>query len=755
MKKILAYILTLCLMVSVLVIPGISVAAAESSDGIYQLLGELNIMNGDPDGNLRLDDAVTRAEFTKISVAASSYKDSVATYLSISPFQDVTYQHWAAPYVRVGVTNSLVTGYPDATFRPDETVLYEEAITILLRVLGYTDEDFGSSWPYGQLGMASNLDMTKDVNCSAGQAMNRRQVAQLVYNTLSVKLKGQNAQLSSVFDVTIYEDVTLISDSSDDSSIASDELYTSQGTYKIDNDLFRSQLGLKGEIAIKNSSKMIAFVPNEDSANSEQYIFYSLLPNAAMVYKNGSLTQITINDSTPVYKGKTQSTFGSVKSSLELGDILRVKTSSSGIDYITCQSGNLEGPKTISATGVNLNWDTNAETKVLRNGQNSSMDTLEPYDVAYFLPDLNLVLAYSDKVTGVYETASPNKDMPQSVTVSGKTYDIEGSSAFTKLASGGNFDYGDTVTVLLGKDGGIADVISANENSSDKVVGYVLESGTKDYQSGVTDTYTGYYINVVFPDGTTGEYATSTDKSSFKNKAVTITFKNGYANLTLLDSDNNTLSGTYKHSTGKLGSYTVASDAQILDIGTTDSGDSSVYCRIYPQRLDGVKISSSQVLYYQKNTAGEIDKMILKDVTGDGFSYGLMMTATQDTKTFSGTYKYMIEGKIYQLSVNKLLNIGSGSGIKISGNVSNPDIMTALVEIRGDIDLVNASKLTYKNSAYPISANVAVYKKSSDINSEYVKIPITNILDTEDLNFSAYYDKATSSGGQIRVIVVY
>ena len=123
------------------------------------LLSELNIMSGDPDGNLRLDDYVTRAEFSKIAVAASSYRNSVASSSAVSPFKDVPYSHWAAPYVKIAVTNGIVTGYPDATFRPDNYVTYEEAVTVCLKLLGYTSEDFGVSWPYGQTGMAANLKL--------------------------------------------------------------------------------------------------------------------------------------------------------------------------------------------------------------------------------------------------------------------------------------------------------------------------------------------------------------------------------------------------------------------------------------------------------------------------------------------------------------------------------------------------------------------------------------------------------------------
>lgn len=88
MKKIIAFITSLCIAASLAAVPA-AVQAADYQSGVLGLLSELNIISGDPDGNLRLDDYVSRAEFTKIAVNSSSYKNSVATNLSISPFPQV------------------------------------------------------------------------------------------------------------------------------------------------------------------------------------------------------------------------------------------------------------------------------------------------------------------------------------------------------------------------------------------------------------------------------------------------------------------------------------------------------------------------------------------------------------------------------------------------------------------------------------------------------------------------------------------
>ena len=131
MKKIISFVLAAAMSLSTLPV----LADWNNDEDIMSLLSELNIMVGDDDGNLRLDDNVSRAEFAKIAVASSSYKDTVATGLKVSPFKDVTYTHWSAPYIKAAVSAGIAEGYVDSTFRPDNTVSYEEALTMVLKVL--------------------------------------------------------------------------------------------------------------------------------------------------------------------------------------------------------------------------------------------------------------------------------------------------------------------------------------------------------------------------------------------------------------------------------------------------------------------------------------------------------------------------------------------------------------------------------------------------------------------------------------------
>ena len=725
-------------------------------DGILSLLSEFNIMQGDPSGDLRLNDTVTRAEFTKAAVNASTYKNMVATHIAVSPFKDVTYKHWAAPYVRVGVTNGLVSGYPDASFRPDESVLYEEAVTIMLRVLGYTDNDFGASWPYGQIGLANNLDMTDNVDAIAGQALNRQQVAQLIYNTLSVNQKGQSAKLISIFNAEIKEDITLIADSRSDSSIASDEVYTTGGSFKTDESFNSSYIGLKGDIAVKNGNKLIAFIPDSDLSQTNDYIVYSVLTNSVMAYKGNTLTQLDISDNTTVYKGKSQTTFSALKPSLEAGDKLKVKESvSGGIDYITWQEGNLAGPITVASDSWGTSLGINGDTTIMRNGVTSSRADIKTYDIVYYLPDLNMVLAYTDKVTGIYESASPTQDMPTSVTISGKSYTLGDGNAFSKLASGGSFVLGDTVTALLGKDGTIADVVTSVPNNSWSV-GYVINTGRKEYSTGTTSTYTSYYVTMVMPDGTQTDYTTQKDYSAAKNKVAKISFVDSNAVLDFNIEPAKDIYGTVSWNRKTIGNTPISPDIDIIDIGTTDSNSTSSYTTVFPQRLDGITLSSNKILYSEKDSKGEVSKLILDDITGDSYTYGLMLKSEEVAGRVSGSYEYIADGQIYKLSTNnRKFNISSGYGIKIGGNVANPDSLSKLSQTIGKVTNLSATSMTVNNVTYPISPKVSVYQKTTGITTTYTKIPVSDIIGKEDsLSLSGFYDKAPSGGGQIRIIVV-
>lgn len=810
MKRIFSVIISAAVILSVPIT--LPVYAADEESGIISLMKELEIMQGDDNGDMELDRAVSRAEFAKIAVAAANAKNAVTFGLKISPYPDVTYDTWFAPYVKAAVEKRYIKGYEDFNFHPYDTVTYEEAVTIMLRVLGYSDSTIQGAYPYGQLSRAEDLDMLDGVEGEIGEELSRRKVMHLVYNALqtetssasssqgsssaqsgaesSASQSAQNSQgtqesqssqsaqsapssqssasggskLLSAHGCSVIEDVNIISTYSDDKDIGYDKVMTSVGTYKKGSFFDEGSTGMIGKAYIKNSDKLIAFVPDGENRTSDTYLVYSVVNNNIIAYKNGATTQLDVSDTTRVYKGTTVTTFAAAKSQLELGDRISItRTENGDIDYITYIDGNLLGPLTSIGGNWQSSWSIGSDAEITRDGFSVSAADIRDYDIVYYLPDLNMVMAYSDKVTGIYEKANPNRDVPTSITLSGKNYELEGSAAFNKLYSGGSFEYGDTVTLLLGKDGKAADAVSPS-NMTSGGVGYLIGTGTKEYSSGAVNTFTNYYIRIVGTDGTAYEYVTDRDYSESVNSVVELSFDNGYARIKKV-SDSGT-GGTFSWSSRRLGSAKLSPGINILDIGTRDITHTAAYCKVYGQRLDGVEIPAKSVLYSHKNSSGEIDTLILDNVTNDSFSYGLITKASVashwvkdkdggSTEQTTGTYDFMVEGNRYSVTVSGKFSVSRGDVVRISGSMQNPDVMTAINVISGSITSLSSDKLIAGNTTYKLSDRITAYKVEDSSSGEYSMISLSDVINNfKNYNIRAYYDKSTESGGRVRVLLV-
>ncbi len=166
----------------------IALATSGASDSVIEeIIRNTGIMTGDADGDLNLDSTVTRAEYAKMLVSASSYKDKVSGASNSSPFSDVPYTHWAAGYIKTAVSQGWLSGYLDGTYRPNNTVTLEEAATGVLKLLGYTTEDFSGSYPYGQLALYESLGLDAQITTSQGSSMTRRDMMYLFYNLLNTE----------------------------------------------------------------------------------------------------------------------------------------------------------------------------------------------------------------------------------------------------------------------------------------------------------------------------------------------------------------------------------------------------------------------------------------------------------------------------------------------------------------------------------------------------------------------------------------
>ncbi len=194
MKKIISIGLVLAMTASLLVLP--TAAATESE--MIQTVQALGIMVGDENGNMNLDDSVTRAQFATMSVRATPGGDSLSQ-TAYAPFPDVPATHWSAAYVTVAVQSGYIVGYTDGTFQPDNQISLAEGLTMVLKILGYSSEYFTGTYPQAQMLLADQLGLCDDVTATLStDILDRGDAMTIFYNALTAKTSAGQVYLTTL-----------------------------------------------------------------------------------------------------------------------------------------------------------------------------------------------------------------------------------------------------------------------------------------------------------------------------------------------------------------------------------------------------------------------------------------------------------------------------------------------------------------------------------------------------------------------------
>ena len=94
-------------------------------------LSSMEVLSGYPDGTFKPNAPITRAEFAKIAV---SFFDCAGIVYD-GTFSDVAEGQWWTEYIAAAAELGLVEGYPDGTFKPQANISRAESCAIVNRVL--------------------------------------------------------------------------------------------------------------------------------------------------------------------------------------------------------------------------------------------------------------------------------------------------------------------------------------------------------------------------------------------------------------------------------------------------------------------------------------------------------------------------------------------------------------------------------------------------------------------------------------------
>ena len=199
LKKILALVLALMMVLSVMVFASAanledyadSEQVSEEYAEAVDVLSGMGILKGS-EGKLYPKDYVQRSHVSTMiyRMMSTDVADAqVHIYEDYGMFDDVSEDNWFAGFVNYSANNELVKGVGDNKFNPSGYMTGYELITILLRAIGYdqNNEISGSDWKITAAGLAKQAGILGDFNeTTLGSYLTREQIAYLMFNAMNV-----------------------------------------------------------------------------------------------------------------------------------------------------------------------------------------------------------------------------------------------------------------------------------------------------------------------------------------------------------------------------------------------------------------------------------------------------------------------------------------------------------------------------------------------------------------------------------------
>lgn len=179
-----------------------------SADTIYLTetakndLYNFKIMTGDENGDLRLNDNITRAEFCKMICVAGSLGISHPTQTDEIIFNDVDFDHWAYKYISSAKASAVINGDENGNFNPENNITNEEIVKMLVCVLGYGEmAEMRGGYPAGYTAVASQIGITNGLKLKMNTPAFRNDVAIMIINSLDIPVMqitsfGENTEFS-------------------------------------------------------------------------------------------------------------------------------------------------------------------------------------------------------------------------------------------------------------------------------------------------------------------------------------------------------------------------------------------------------------------------------------------------------------------------------------------------------------------------------------------------------------------------------
>ena len=574
---------------------------ARAADTLYAL----GVVDGGDKGLFQPMDNLTRVQFCKMAIEIMGRGEEAKAQMNRTIFTDVASTHWGRGYVNLAATmvideenkTRLMLGTGNGKFEPDRAISYQEAVTLMLRILGYSAEA-NASWPTGAIRTATELGLDRGLNIAVpSAAVTRGQAAVLFSRMLAITPKGGEKPYAQALG-TLVEDVIILSTNATINCQSGWVTTTQGGPYRPVGTVDSSLQGQRGDILLDKNGQFITLLTNNtDSVTTT----ITRVQGNYLHTANGS--RYTFADDTPVYTGTNGqvSTYKEMLPSLLPGQAVTIYLDDGQVVGMFCARTATDSGFVVvegRASAATFFSITGGETgyTIRKNGAAISLGDIQPYDVATYDPISKVLNICDTRLTCVYENASPSPLAPSLITAAGgNTFPVM-AGAMDSLAQ---FSLGQTVILLFTSDGQVAGAV---------------QRGVAGNAMGVVS---GDSLKLI---GTNVTLKVGASAAGMDGQLVSVS--GGWGDLSLRPVSLSHGSGDFDTVRMTLGRLPVSYGVMIYEQGA--NGLASVSLSSLPS-----SVPSSRISGYHTDSAGYVDLILLRDYTGDTYTYGRIEPASK------------------------------------------------------------------------------------------------------------------------------
>lgn len=715
MKRILSFLLAASMAVSLLILPAGAADVVRFSDVTDQntimaveSLRLMGVVDGYNDSTFRPGAALNRAQFCKMAVYAMNGEDQLGLYNTVTIFPDTKPTYWASAYINMASRKGIIAGYPDGRFHPERTVTVGQAVTILLRMLGYKDENIGGVWPASYMAVGATAGLTDGISADGNATLTRGMAAQLFLNLLRANLKEGGTYLSSI-GATVRPNEVLVTSSAtgpDGLENAMQLASTGDTVYQMASGKTSNGAlnGRRGTLVLNKSGKVLTFVP--DAVSESRIITVASTKASQIVDVTGAVYSVTGSTST-YYNGEEKS-WSEVYSWVSAGSSITLHLNTAGgVDYIFVGGGSTASAAVIvydneSTSGFADLAGGTTNYKIYKNGVEAISKDMRKYDVATFSTATNSIRVCDTRLTGYYESCTPNPDEPSEITVLGHTFSVLATARETIS----KFKPGDQITILLTEDNQVAGAVEAKGDvASNNAVGIARSGGRVDLLCGISLSGT----------------VEQADADQLEGQLVRVgSSRKGYLSLNRLTGGAN---GSLDVAERTLGSRKLADNVMVFEVGSDGAQAISL------SQLTKGTIPSTEIAYARINWADKVDLVVLGTQAGSIFYYGRAIfeedtgsSSTPEGKPVGNNNRLRLDPAPRGSSKNGwatgyYVEPGSYIGVSVTGRGENQRV-AALVKLSEVKDVPNTAwtgerSVTTGGRTYAISSDVLCYNRDT------------------------------------------